>query len=90
MTDTPKKIVIDVVADKYRYTMTDDGKVATYRNGELWPAGQTFATNMLRAFVARLQEADTLIRELNEHEGAEGWSKDLSERLDRYFEGEKR
>lgn len=32
----------------------------------------------------RLAEADALIKELCEHEGAEGWSADLRRRLDRY------
>jgi hypothetical protein len=89
LSDAPK-IVIDVVADKYRFVQTEDGKVATYRNGELWPAGQTFANNMMRAMAERLQEAISIIGELNCHEGAEGWSKDLSARLTRFFEEEKR
>lgn len=36
---------------------------------------------------ARLAFATALINELNAHEGAEGWSVDLNERLDQFFAG---
>ena len=86
MTDTSKKIVVDSVADKYRLVQTEDGKVVMYRNGEVWPAGNSMAlgNSVLLAFAQRLQEANQLIARLCDHEGAEGWSHDLRRDLDAY------
>lgn len=35
---------------------------------------------------SRLAEAEAIIKELQGHEGAEGWSKDLGERLERFWD----
>lgn len=53
------------------------------RGSEMKTLGESLQRDNKR-LRAKLAEAEWLVRELNKHEGAEGWSQYLNQRLDEY------